>query len=97
MANTKFRIGIKLFLRSASDETLNYIQLRYHFPLYTKLGSLSINGLLVKEQSFAMTYEISKVYNIGLLRYRDLKIRVCGKDSIPFSLFSDFMHNIIIS
>ena len=24
------------------------------------------------------------VYNIGLLRYRDQKIRVCGKDSITF-------------
>ena len=29
-------------------------------------------------------FEISKVYNIWLLRYRDLKIRVCCRDSIPF-------------
>ena len=27
---------------------------------------------------------ISKVYDIGLQGYRDKKIRVCGKESIPF-------------
>jgi len=26
------------------------------------------------------------LYNIGLLRYRDLKIRVCDKDSIPLTI-----------
>ena len=26
---------------------------------------------------------MSKVYNVGIQRYRDYKIRVCGKDSIP--------------
>ena len=29
--------------------------------------------------------EISKVFAIRLTRYRDGKIRVCGKDSIPLS------------
>ena len=29
---------------------------------------------------------MSKVYDAGIQRYRDSKIRVCGKDSIPFSI-----------
>ena len=28
-------------------------------------------------------FEISKVYDFGLQRDRELKIKVCGKDSIP--------------
>ena len=31
-------------------------------------------------------FEISKVYNIRLQRYRDQKIRVCGKDSVSLNL-----------
>jgi len=30
---------------------------------------------------------MSEVYNIGLQRYRDLKIRVCDKDSILLLVF----------
>ena len=30
--------------------------------------------------------EISKVYEIGLQRYRNYKIKTCGKDSIPLEI-----------
>ena len=43
-------------------------------PIYFKLRIL-----LDQEYRF----EISKIYDIGFNRYRDYKIRVCGKDSIP--------------
>ena len=32
-----------------------------------------------------ISIEISKIYDIGFLRYKDYKIRVCGKDSIPLA------------
>ena len=31
--------------------------------------------------------EISKVYEIGLQRYRNYKIKTCGKDSIPLEIY----------
>ena len=42
-------------------------------------------------------FEISKVYDIGLQRSRYWKIRVCGKDSIPFSVTSKEIQNMFFS
>ena len=37
----------------------------------------------------SVSFEISKVYTIRLQRYRNFKILVCGKDSIPNFTFID--------
>ena len=49
------------------------------------LQTLDISNFdyLIKQKS---KFEISKVCNIGLLRYRDLKTIVCSKDSISLHL-----------
>ena len=39
---------------------------------------------------------MSKVYNIGLQKYKEEKIRVCDKDSIPFPIKSINLSLILI-
>ena len=48
-----------------------------------------IEGGGVRKISELVAYYLSEaripmVYDFGLRRYKDLKIRVCGKDSVPF-------------
>ena len=43
------------------------------------LGISNFDNLILENSQL----EISKIYDIGSQRYWDLKIRVCGKDSIP--------------
>ena len=45
------------------------------------------------EQNKNHFFNISKVYDTGLLRYRDLKFRVCGKSFLPFS-FNLLVRNV---
>ena len=42
----------------------------------------NVNYLIYQNSSF----EISKVYDIGLQSYNDKKILVCGKDSVPLHI-----------
>jgi len=50
----------------------------------TKLCKPLIFQTLIVWYNRSNSLKYLRSYNIGLLRYWDLKIRVCGKDSIPF-------------
>jgi hypothetical protein len=45
---------------------------------------ISNSNYLIYQNSYM--FEISKVYEIGLQRYNNRKILLCGKDLIPFFL-----------
>ena len=47
---------------------------------------LNLNYLIKQNSSF----KISKLCNIGLPRYRNYKIRICGKDSVPLDSIASY-------
>ena len=71
-----------LCLRSSLIE--NWIMSQM-FPMFffPNTKELIYNQIILTFDITEVIVRKSKAYNIGLLRYRDLKIRVCGKDLIP--------------
>ena len=56
------------------------------FPMFASWWhKIFIFKLRFFENLLNLQFEISKVYDNGLQIYRDQKIRVCGKDSIPLT------------
>ena len=56
---------------------------RLKFSISLQTGGVNLWNFKIKILYEFTQFEISKLYDIGLQRYRDWKFRVCDKDTIP--------------
>ena len=82
----KVSLTFKLCIKKTSQCKAYYSNVtNSNVPIHVHLCNLIVQTIVISNLNYLTkpnSFEISKVYNIWLQRHRDLKIRVCGKDSI---------------